>query len=142
MPEPAASTAGSPVTRRNPTTLLDSTALGLSQISIAEPGQLAFVSGQTATPRDGGAVPGELAVQAQVVADNLAAALKELGASPRDVVLLRMHVVAATTDRFLEAWSPIREMLDGALPSVTGLGVQALWTPELQLEVEMVVRVP
>ncbi len=142
MPDPVSSNGGSPVTRHNPPTLLDSTEIGLSQISVAEPGRTAFLSGQTATPRDRGAIPRDLAGQARVVAGNLAAALKELGASPRDVVLLRVYVVGATTDRFMEAWSPIRDMLIGAKPTMTGIGVQALWTPEMQLEVEMVVRVP
>ena len=56
--------------------------------------------------------------------------------------MLRVYVVDATTDRFLEAMAPIKEMLGGEMPSVTTIGVQALFTPELQLEVEMVVRVP
>lgn len=142
MPDVAPPDGGSPVTRSNPATLSDSTAIGLSQISVAEPGRMAFLSGQTATPRDRGAIPHDLAGQARIIADNLAAALNDLGAGPRDVVLLRVYLVGATTDRFMEAWSPIREMLGGALPSMTGIGVQALWTPELQLEVEMVVRVP
>ena len=142
MPEAASPNAGSPVTRRNPPTLLDATEIGLSQISIVEPGRLAFLSGQTATPRDRSAIPSDLASQARVVAGNLASALKDLGASPRDVVLLRLYVVDSTTDRFGEAWAPIRAMLDGVLPSMTGVGVQALWTSALQLEVEMVVRVP
>lgn len=142
MPEPANPEGGAPVSRRNPQALLDSTGLGLSQISVVEAGRMAFLSGQTATPRDGGAIPGDLADQARVVAGNLAAALEDLGASPRDVVLLRVYVVGATTDRFLEAWSPIRAMLAGEAPSMTGIGVQALWTPALQLEVEMAVRLP
>lgn len=134
--------SASPVTRHNPATLLDATDLGLSQISLAQPGGLAFVSGQTATPRDRGTIPSGLAAQAKAVAENLGAALRELGASSRDVVLLRLYVVEATTDRFMEAWSPIRDMLSGEQPSMTGIGVAALWTSTLQLEVEMVVRVP
>ena len=142
MSQSTASPDGWTVTRHNPSTLLDATAIGLSQISVAKADRLAFLSGQTATRRDGGAMASDLAGQAQTVADNLAAALKALGSSPRDVVLLRVYLVNASTDRFLEAWSPIREMLGGEMPSMTGIGVQALWTSELQLEVEMVVRVP
>lgn len=138
MPDAAAS----PVTRRNPSMLLDSTEIGYSQISITDAGRMAFLSGQTATPRDRGEIPSALADQARVVAGNLAAALEDVGASRQDVVLLRMYVVGATTDRFEEAWSPIRDMLDGVQPSVTGIGVQALWTPALQLEVEMAFRLP
>lgn len=122
--------------------LLDSTALGLSQVSIAEPGRLVFLSGQTATPRGGGEIPTGLGDQARIVSSNLAAALAHLSASPHDVVVMRLYVVGATTDRFEEAWAPIRDMLAGAMPSMTGIGVQALWTAALQLEVEMMVRLP
>ncbi len=130
------------VTRLNPPTMLDATEIGTSQISVAEVGRLAFVAGQTAMRRDGGPVPRDLASQAQIVATQLAAALHELGASVRDVVTFRIYVVDATTDRFKEAWFPIQEMLHGEMPSVTAIGVQALWTPELQVEVEMTVRLP
>lgn len=142
MPEASRSGATSPVSRLNPPALLDSTGLGLSQISVVEDGRLAFLSGQTATPRERGEIPPELADQVTVVADNLAAALDALGASPDDVILLRMFVVDATTERFEAAWAPIHRMLDRNMPSMTGVGVQALWTAALQLEIEMVVRVP
>ena len=142
MPELNEPNDAPPVIRHNPSTMLDATAIGNSQISVAEAGRLAFIAGQTATPRDGGPVPRDLASQARIVATQLTAALQELKASPHDVIAFRMYVVDATTDRFEEAWSPIHEMLDGEMPSGTAIGVQALWTPELQLEVEMVVRVP
>lgn len=142
MSESNASGAAAFVTRRNPSTLLDATAIGNSQISVVEPGRLAFVAGQTATRRDGGPVPTDLAGQARVVATQLAAALDELGASARDVIAFRLYLVNATTERFEEAWSRIHEILHGEMPSATAIGVQALWTPELQLEVEMTVRVP
>lgn len=132
----------SPIVRHNPPTLLNATDIGNSQISVVEPCRLAFIAGQTATRPDGGPVPPDLAGQARTVAAQLAAALREVGASPRDVIAFRMYVVDATTDRFQEAWSLIREMLDGEMPSGTAIGVQALWTPELQLEVEMTVRIP
>lgn len=142
MSQPAPSATGPAVSRRNPSTLWVSTANGHSQISIAEAGRLAFLSGQIAVPPDGGATPSDLAGQARMVAGNLAAALDELGASPRDVVSLRVYVVDATKERFAEAWSPIKALLAGELPSVTAIGVQALYTSQLQLEVEMVARVP
>lgn len=136
-----ASTSSSRVVRHNPPSMLDATEIGNSQISVSDGGRLAFIAGQTATRRDGGAVPTDLPSQAQFVAGQLAAALTELGATPKDVVAFRMYVVNATTDRFQEAWEPIHAMLHGEMPSGTAIGVQALWTPELQLEVEMVVQV-
>lgn len=142
MSQPASPNAASTVTRRNPKSIWDSTANGHSQISVAEAGRLAFLSGQVAVPAHGAASPRDLPGQAKLVAANLSAALGDLGASSRDVVLLRIYIVDATKDRFLEAWSPIRDMLGGELPSVTAIGVQALYTSALELEVEMVVRCP
>ncbi|WP_457154942.1 RidA family protein [Mesorhizobium sp. P5_C1] len=131
-----------PVVRHNPSTMWDSTANGHSQISVAQARQLAYLSGQIASPLDGSAVPETVGGQAELIADSLKAALQELGASTDDIVMLRIYVVDGTTERFLEAYAPIQAMLAGTMPSLTVLGVQSLFTPMLQLEVEMVVRVP
>ena len=56
------------VTRHNPATMLDATAIGNSQISVVEASKLAFIAGQTATGRDGEPVPNDLASQARIVA--------------------------------------------------------------------------
>lgn len=131
------------VARLNPSTIWDSvTKTGHSQINIVEPGRLAFMSGQVALSPNSDGMPDDLVGQARQVAENLALELEELGATPRDIVMLRMYVVGATTDRFTEAWEPIRQRLGGGLPGLTGIGVESLWTPEVQLEVEMIVRVP
>ncbi len=142
MAQPTVVQDASSVVRHNPSTMLDATAIGNSQISVAAAGRLAFVAGQTATSRNGEPVPSDLAGQARIVAGQLSAALKEMGARARDVVAFRMYVVNASKERFEEAWSPIHEIFEGEMPSGTAIGVQALWTAELQLEVEMVVRVP
>ena len=142
MPDSNTAGSASSVTRLNPSTMLDATGIGNSQISVVEAGRLAFVAGQTATRRDGGPVPRDLPSQARSVALQLRAALQALKAAPRDVIAFRMYVVNGTPDRFEEAWQPIHEMLDGEMPSGTAIGVQALWTPDLQIEVEMTVRVP
>jgi enamine deaminase RidA (YjgF/YER057c/UK114 family) len=97
---------------------------------------------QVAAPKDGATLPKSVGGQAALVADSLQAALHELGATPADIVMLRIHVVNGTTERFTEAYSQIQKLLNGEMPSVTVLGVQALFTPELQIEVEMTVRVP
>lgn len=130
------------VTRRNPSTMWDSTVNGHSQISIAEPGRIALLSGQGATPKNGAPLPADVGQQAALVVDNLQAALDELGAAPADILMLRIHVVNGTTERFTEAYSNIQKLLNGEMPSVTVLGVQSLFTPELQVEVEMAVRLP
>ena len=132
----------SPVSRHNPPTLWDMAANGFSQISVAEPGRLAFLSGQVASQPDGAALPSDVSGQARSATASLAAALEHLDASARDIVMLRIYVVDATTERFGQVLAEIRKMLGSEMPSVTTIGVQALFTPEILVEVEMVVRVP
>lgn len=87
-------------------------------------------------------MPLDLTSQANIVAANLKKVLTELGASANDVVMLRLYVVNATTDRFQQALTALRDTFSGGKPSITAIGVQALYTADNQLEVEMVVRVP
>jgi enamine deaminase RidA (YjgF/YER057c/UK114 family) len=54
--------------------------------------------------------------------------------------MLRVYVVNATSDVFGQAVTPMRELLGDAIPSITTIGVQALYKPEIKVEIEMVVR--
>jgi enamine deaminase RidA (YjgF/YER057c/UK114 family) len=130
------------VTRHNPPTMWDMASLGFSHISVADPGRLAFLSGQIAATPASGEVPKDLAGQARLATASLAAALKELGASPQDIVMLRVYVVNATSEAFGQAVTPLRELFGDAMPSITTIGVQALYKPEIMVEIEMVVRLP
>ena len=130
------------VIRRNPPTMWDMGSLGWSHISVAEPGRLAFLSGQIASTPGGEDVPDDLAGQARLATASLAAALKDLEATVQDIVMLRVYVVNATSEAFGQAVTPLRELLGDAMPSITTIGVQALYKPEIKVEIEMVVRVP
>ena len=129
------------VSRRNPPTMWDMASLGFSHISVAEPGRLAFLSGQIAATWQWGGTQ-DLAGQAKLATASLAAALKELGASAQDIVMLRVYVVNATSEAFGQAVTPLRELFGDAMPSITTIGVQALYKPEIKVEIEMVVRLP
>jgi enamine deaminase RidA (YjgF/YER057c/UK114 family) len=131
-----------PVSRRNPPAMWDMASAGYSQISVAEPGRLAFLSGQVAWLPSGEEAPKDVAGQAKVAAVNLASALKELGASGKDIVMLRLYVVDATTEKFQQAQVALDELKGDGMPSITTIGVQALWSPDILVEIEMVVRVP
>ncbi|XWN32392.1 MAG: RidA family protein [Devosia sp.] len=130
------------VARMNPTSLPDAGKIGYSQISIAPPGRLAFVSGQVAWRPDGGAVPGSLAEQTAVVVANLSGALDALEATPHDIVQMRVYLTDLRSETQEIAMAEILHFLNGARPSLTGIGVAALASPDLQIEVEMVIRVP
>ena len=131
-----------PVSRRNPPTMWDMASLGYSHISVAEPGRLAFLSGQIAATPGGEDVPKDLAGQAKLAAASLAAALKDLEATGQDIVMLRVYVVNATSEAFGQAVTPLRELFGDAMPSITTIGVQALYKPEIKVEIEMVVGLP
>lgn len=130
------------VSRRNPSTMWDMGALGFSHISVAELGRLAFLSGQIAATPGRENVSEDLAGQAKLATASLAAALKELEASPQDIVMLRVYVVNATSEAFGQAVAPLHELLGDVMPSITTIGVQALYKPEIKVEIEMVVRLP
>ena len=131
-----------PITRLNPPSLPDAAALGYAQISTVEAGRLAFVSGQVAVQRDGAPVPASLVDQTKIVGTNLKAALDAVGATPQDIVMARVYMVDLTPDRLEEMMPHLLAAFDGAQPSLTGVGVVALAAPELQLEIELVVRIP
>lgn len=130
------------ITRINPESLPDAGASGYSQISVVEPGRLAFVSGQVAWRRDGGATPGTLAEQMVIVTENLTAALAALKASTQDIAQMRIYAVELGPESMGIGMAAIGKFLNGAQPSLTGIGVAALAAPGLLIEVEMVVRVP
>jgi enamine deaminase RidA (YjgF/YER057c/UK114 family) len=130
------------VSRRNPPTMWDMASLGYSHISIAEPGRLAFLSGQIAAAPGIESVPDDVAGQAKIATASLAAALADLEATAQDIVMLRVYVVNATSEAFGQALGPLRGLFADAMPSITTIGVQALYKPEIKVEIEMVVRLP
>lgn len=73
---------------------------------------------------------------------HLRTCLEAIGATPSDIVMMKIYAVDLTPERTREAMEPLAAFLGDSYPSLTGIGVQALAGPELQLEVEMVVRVP
>ena len=70
------------------------------------------------------------------------AALQDLKASAQDIVMLRVYVVNATSEAFGQAVAPLRELFGDTMLSITTIGVQALYKPEIKVEIEMVVRLP
>ncbi|PRY77654.1 enamine deaminase RidA (YjgF/YER057c/UK114 family) [Yoonia maritima] len=130
------------ITRMNPPTMPDAGAMGYSQISIVEPGRMAYVSGQVATRATGEPVPEGLIEQTQIAADNAKAALDALGASPQDIVILRCFMTDLNPANLEQVFPPILALFDGAQPCITGVGVAALAAPEFKVELELTVRLP
>lgn len=135
-------TTSSAITRLQPRELPDTSNVGYSQISVAHAGRLAFVSGQVAWLRDHDEVPQSLAEQCKIVVRNLRGALAALNAGPHAIVQMRIYMTDLQDDRQATVMGALAEFLDGAQPSLTGIGVAALATPALQVEVELVVQLP
>lgn len=130
------------IVRMNPSTLPDAGKVGYSQISIVEPGRMAYISGQVAWRPNGEPVPDNLSGQMKLVSANAKAALSAIGATASDIVMARIYVVNLTPERLEEVMPPFLATFEGARPCVTGVGVQALAGPDLQVEMELVVRLP
>ena len=130
------------ITRMNPSSLPNAGEMGYSQISIVEPGRMAYVSGQVAWRPDGEPVPDDLVEQTKIVATNAKAALVALGATPEDIVIARCFMTDLNPTTLEQVLPPLLEMFDGAQPCVTGVGVAALAAPDLQIELELTVRLP
>lgn len=130
------------VSRLNPPTMPDARAAGYSQISIAEPGRIAFISGQVAWNRDASPTPSTLSEQAALVVQNAQAALAAVGASARDILMVRVYLVDLNDERLGQLWPHLHTLFDGEQPSLTGIGVAALAGADLQVEIEMTVRLP
>ncbi|MCB2218638.1 MAG: RidA family protein [Desulfobulbaceae bacterium] len=130
------------IVRLNPPTLPNAGEMGYSQISIVEPGRIAYISGQVAWQSNGAPVPEGLVEQMKIVSKNARAALDAVGAKPEHVVVARIYMVDLTAERLEELMPPFIATFDGAQPCVTGVGVEALAAPDLQVEMELVVRLP
>ena len=130
------------IERLNPQALPDAGKIGYSQITVSTPGRIAFVSGQVAWLADGSGTPQDLAEQTAVVIGNLKAALAAVHATQHDILQMRIYLTELTPENQELVMEQLLGFLDGARPSVTGLGVVALAAPDLKLEIEMTVQVP
>ncbi|MEM8692064.1 MAG: RidA family protein [Pseudomonadota bacterium] len=128
--------------RMNPATLPDAGKAGYSQITVADPGRLAFVSGQVAWASEGSVVPETLEAQTKQVIENLSRALEAVNAGPRDIVQMRIYMTDLNDENMGIAMTQIAVFLDGVKPSLTGVGVADLAGPDLKIEVEMIVQIP
>lgn len=121
----------------NPPTLPHAPVLGYSQITLADPGQLVFLSGQVAWTPDGTEVPKALNDQARIAMDNVIKGLEAVGAGPKNITSLRMYLVNPTQDEFYTVAPILAEYMDGVLPTFTALGVTALGGEGLRIELEV-----
>jgi enamine deaminase RidA (YjgF/YER057c/UK114 family) len=105
-------------------------------------GRPVYIAGQVALDRAGDLVgPGDVCAQARQVFENLAAALRSVGASLEQVVKLNLYLVDATQ---LPAVREVRDQYVNTArpPASTAVEVSRLALEGLLLEVEAVAVVP
>ncbi len=115
---------------------------GYTQVTITQPGPLAFVSGQIARRAVDDTVPATLAEQAAVIRDDISAILINLDATAEHIVMMRVYVVDLDPDKGAEIFPILGTIFNGPAPSITAIGVTSLAEPEFLLEVEFIVALP
>ena len=123
----------------NPVTLFPSLPFGFSQVVTSRGGKFVHVSGQTAWDTEMKIVgAGDLAAQTRKALENVRLALAAAGATPADVVRMRLYVVnydprmVDTLAGILKGFFPAE-----APPASTWIGVQSLAVPEFLIEIEV-----
>ena len=122
----------SPATLSKPT--------GYSHVAVAAAGKQIHVAGQVALNAAGEVVgKGDVGAQAEQVYANLTAALAAAGASLRDVFKLVTYVVNLTPEKAAAIRAVrLKHLGDGPYPASTMVGVTALVTPDLLVEIEVI----
>jgi enamine deaminase RidA (YjgF/YER057c/UK114 family) len=129
-----------PVEKRHisPEGLFSTRLLGFTHVVTSAPGTTVYISGQTAWDADRNVVGGaDLRLQAEQAFRNLRIALDAAGASPADVVFVRLYVVSYRREHAAILGPLLEEFFSGVpLPASTWVGVQALAVPDFLVEVE------
>ncbi len=122
----------------SPTGLFSTRGLGFTHVVTSTPGVTVHISGQTAWNAERKLVGGDdLGLQAKQALANLHTALAAAGATPADVVFVRIYVVDYKPEN-AAVLSPLLEEFFGKAspPGSTWIGVSALAVPGFLVEIE------
>ena len=114
-----------------------------TQVTVAQGGSIAFISGQVSADSDGKVVgDGDIEAQAVQVFENLKLALGGIGATFEDVIKFTIYIVGFTQER-RKAVMDVRGRYISHKnpPAATMVGVDHLVEPELLVEIEAVVAI-
>lgn len=131
-------------TRLNPPALYDSLAYGFSHAAIQTSGKTLHLAGQVAWDQSGFIVgPGDLAAQTAQALANISQVLAAAGATPADIVRLRIYVVDHTPDKLGIVLPLVGAFYGDAVPAPnTFLGIAALALPDFLIEIEATAALP
>lgn len=127
-----------------PEGLFPSARMGFTQVVTSPPGQLVFISGQVAWDANLQLVGGDdVAAQAEKALENVGTALAAAGAGPRHVTAVRVYIVNYRPEDAAKVGAPFARFFEGSEPPAsTWIGVQALASPDLRIEIEVSAVVP
>src|SRR5690606_27096369 len=126
-----------PLQHINPDT--NSRPTGYTHVVVGTGSRIVFISGQVALDKDGNVVgAGDLGAQAEQVFQNLQACLASVGATFENVTKLTTFIVGYQASRDRPQLTAARQKYLPATnpPASTLVGVQALATPDIMIEIE------
>lgn len=112
-------------------------------VATATGSRLLLLAGQAGVSATGDPTSTDLAGQVHSALHNIVTGVSGAGGDVSDIARLTIYVVAWTPEmgsELLEGMSRAQETdgFSSPLPPVTVIGVQALWTPELLVEIEAI----
>lgn len=110
-------------------------------VALATGSRLLLLAGQAGVTPAGEPTAPDLAGQVHAALRNIATGVRGAGGDVTDVARLTAYVVGWTTEMATDLFEGLSRAQESEgyttpLPPLTVIGVQALWTPELLVEVE------
>ena len=124
-------------THINPDNVPDYLTYGLSHAVAAEGGKTVYLSGQVGWNANSESVGPDLAPQLAQAHENIRRVLAEAGGTVADIVRLNTYVANYVPEEGEVVNEANRKLFAGLTPpSMTLMGVQALYSPDVRCEVE------
>lgn len=102
---------------------------------IVKMGDTVYISGQLPQDQDGNIVgKGDMVVQTEKTYENLKKCLETVGATMRDIVMLRIFVT--NLEKFQKTGDIRKKYFGKYRPATTGLEISGLYFPDAMIEVE------
>lgn len=123
----------------NPDTLFQSRPYGFSQIVTTTATKTIYIAGQTAWDAEQQITGTDVGTQASEALANVGRALAAAGATPADVVSLRIYVVDYSPEQSPSISAALNDFFPGDYrPVATWIGVAALANPDFLIEIEAI----
>lgn len=124
----------------NPAELYDGTAFGLSQAVIDEQSGLVYISGQVAWDHQFQITSDTFEGQTKKALENLKLVLAAAGSSVEKLLRVRVYVRGELGEQMSVIAPIFADFVGEHRPSLTGIGVASLASPETLVEIEAVAR--